>query len=142
MAEPTAEEWAVLERAQQALAAGDRETWLACFDPAFVADLLPDWPGPGHVEGAEAAWDAYLDFFAQFDNADYQYLNVEKQGYLTIGDIHCQLVGLASGVPGELMWTLVAEFDSASQRYIRGRWFHAREEALIFASSQVASSRA
>ena len=125
-----------MEREQQALAAGDREAWLACFDPAYVAELLPDWPGPGRVDGAEAAWDAYLDFFAQFDSAKYEYLNVEKQGDLTLSDIECQLVGLGSGVPGELRWTVVAEFDSEAQRHSRARWFDTREEAVAWAVSQ------
>lgn len=136
MAEPTPEEWAVLEREQRAFVAGDREAWLACVDPAFVAELLPDWPGPGRAEGAEAVWDAYLDFFAQFDSANYEYLDVEKRGDLTLCDIHCQLVGLGSGVPGELRWTLVAEFDPEAQRHLRAHWFHTREEAVAWAVSQ------
>jgi hypothetical protein len=53
MAAPTPEELVILERQRQAYLVGDRETVLATLAPAFVADLLPDWPGPSHVDSAE-----------------------------------------------------------------------------------------
>ena len=139
MAEPTPEEWAVLERERHAFFAGDREAWLASVAPGYVADLLPDWPGPVRVEGPEAAWDAYIDFFAQFDSAKFEYVDVEKQGDFTLCDIHSELVGLGSGVAGEVRWAMVLEFDSVAQRHTRACFFHTREEALAWVVSQQAA---
>jgi hypothetical protein len=112
------------------MVAGDREAWLANFGPTYFAELLPDWPGPSRVDGPEAAWAAYTDFFDQFDSATYEILNVEKNGDFTLIDIRCQLVGVASGAPAELLWTVVGEFDAEAQAYTSARWFHTRDDAF------------
>jgi len=99
MAEATPEEPAILERQRQAVLAGDREAWLETFDPAFVVELLPDWPGPSRAEGPEAAWNSYVDFFAQFEKATFDYLDIEKHGDVTIFDIRCSSSGWAAARP-------------------------------------------
>ena len=110
---------------------------MACeVDPAFFVEMLPDWPGPTTADGADAAWDAYVDFFRQFDRATFEYLNVVKRGELTLCDVHSELAGLSSGVPSEFRWTMVIDFDAVAQRHTRVRWFHTREEAAGWVVSQ------
>ena len=84
---------------------------------------------------AEAALNAYRDFFAQFERATYDNLNIEKRGNFTIADVPFQLVGLGSGTPVEVLWTVVAEFDFEARKYTTHRWFHARDEAVAWISA-------
>ena len=135
MAEATPGEIAVLERQRQAVLAGEREVWLTTVEPVLSAEFLPEWPGPSHVESAEATWDVYHDFFAQFERATYDYLNVESDGGFTTIDIRIELVGRGSHTPVNVSWTVVAEFDSEAGKYTTNRWFHTRDEAVAWISA-------
>lgn len=136
MAELSAEDLATIERGRRAFVARDRDEFLATLDPDVVVHTLPDWPGDLRLEGAAAAWDAYDDFFGQFDSVNMEYLKVEKLGNLVFLDVHCELAGLSSGTPGTLLWTLAGEFDSAAQRFKSVRWFHSHDEAVAWGASR------
>jgi hypothetical protein len=135
MAAPTPEELAILEHQRRAMLAGDREAWLATVDPGLVAEMLPDWPGPSRVGSAEAAWNVYHDFFAQFGRATQDLLNVETDSGFTTADVRFKLVGQGSQTPVEVSWTVVIEFDAEARRYTSHRWFHTRDEAVAWVSA-------
>src|SRR3954452_24980499 len=134
MAEPTPEELAVLKRQRQAMLVGDRELWLTTVQPGLVAEMFSDWPGPSRVNSAEAAWSVYQDFFAQFERATYDYLNVESDGSFTTIDVRCELIGRGSHTPVDVSWTVVAEFDFDARKFTTHRWFHVRDEAGAWVS--------
>jgi hypothetical protein len=132
--EPTQEELGVLECGRRAWLDGDRESWVATFDPAATFEFLADWPGTLGVEGPEAAWDQYVGFMAEFEQLTFEELNIERLGRFTIFDLRCELLGRTSGVPMELHWTFIIEFDPTSHLVRSSRMFHTRDEAIAAAA--------
>lgn len=124
------------------MVAGDREGWLTTVDSILVAEFLSDWPGPSRVESAEEAWDVYHDFFSQFEQATYRYINLDTDGAFTTMDFRCDLVGRGSHTPVQVSWTVLIEFDSEGRKHRSHRWFHRRDEALAWLSTTSRGPRA
>jgi ketosteroid isomerase-like protein len=107
------------QRFAEAINAGDRDGWVACFDPGFsgYSALATSETGQAYhgLEGAGAWFDNLFEVYDSIEGRLTQTLVVADQGFQIV---RVRYVGRASGLTLDADLALVSELDEGGYRYL------------------------
>jgi len=118
-----------LRRGLDAQNRGDKQAWLATFDPD--AEMVParEWPERAPVRGPEAIWDFYGEVTGAWDEGMYELGEVIDCGAdKVVANVRRETRGKASGVGVSFSYWLVATYRD--ERTVRVEWFANRDESF------------
>lgn len=85
----------------------DRERWLATLPDGVVVETDPAWPDGGRLVGCEAVAEFIREFDKQWASMRFEIDALEEIGPAVVTKSRWVVVGMASGVPTEMGFSVV-----------------------------------
>jgi ketosteroid isomerase-like protein len=111
---------------------GERDAWLAFYDPEFVNVPPKNWPESAPVSGSEAAWDFYVATSEPWEGATYEIGELIDGDDTAAFEQRAVMRGQASGAT--VAWSYWQALTFRRGRILRSEWYSDRDEALAAAA--------